>query len=405
MRKKVFLSAGIFIGMLAVVATLVLAKPKPAPTSVAKEVAHVHVAVIPASSEVTALSVKAQGTVQPRREIDLVAQVSGQIVAVDERFVEGGFFDKSDLLVQIDDRDYKVAVLNAKAQVASAKQRVAEEEGLARQAKREWRDLGNKSANDLFMRKPQLAAVHANLASAEGALAKAELDLERTRVSVPFDGRVKALKADLGQFVSRGNVLATVYDSALVEVRLPLTEKQAALIDLPLTTKLDSPAPVTLRASVAGSEQTWVGTLTRTDAFIDAQSRMYYAVVEVHNPFNLVVEGAVNDPDTAPLLPGLFVDAEIAGKSLSDVMTLPRSALFERDKLVVLDEDNTARIKQIDVLHRSSDRVWVRSELADNALIAIEKQSLIVNGTQVSPVFADGTDGGATPRISSISKR
>ena len=383
MRKKTLLPFVIFAAMIVAVAALVATKPKPAPAPPSEERSLVSLPVLPAKPEILNLSVTTQGTVEPKREINLISQVSGQIVAVNDNFVEGGFFDQGQWLVQIDDRDYQAAVLAAKSQVAAAEPRLAGGEGLALQAKREWRDLGSQRANELFMRQPQLAAAKANLESTEAALAMAELNLERTRITVPFAGRVRSLDADLGQFVTTGAMLASVYDSSGVEIRLPLTEAQAALIDLPLvpqTQAMSAASSVIIRASVAGEEHEWQGALTRTDAFVDAQSRMYTAVVEVADPFNVT-----DSHHQAPLLPGLFVEAEILGKTLEGVIALPRSALFERDKLMVLDAENKTRLTRVEVLRRTDEAVWVRANLAEKALIATEKQSLIAEGTIVEP--------------------
>lgn len=377
-----------------VVAALVVARPKPAPSPAEASVSNVKVAVVPVKRQALRLSVAAQGTVHPKREIELVTQVSGQVVAVEAGFVDGGFFDASERLVQIDDRDYKAAVLVANAQLAQARQRLAEEEGLSRQAKREWRDLGNQNANDLFMRKPQLAAATANLASAEGGLSIAELNLERTRITVPFDGRVKEIHVDLGQFVVKGTSLATVYDSTMVEVRLPLTEKQAALVDLPFVQandqeSLDALPKVILIGSIAGTEYQWQGVLARTDAFVDAHSRMYYAVVEVSNPF---LSDNRSSGHKAPLLPGLFVEAEIEGKYLDNVIELPRSALYERDKLVILGDDNKTSLHTVKVLRRTEDRVWVQAPIPSETLVVTEKQSLTPIGTLVEPLMTDSAE-------------
>lgn len=375
-----------------VVAVLILARPKPAPGPSEAAATYVKVAVVPAKKQSLRLSVTAQGTVQPKREIELVTQVSGQVVAVEPGFVDGGFFDAGERLIQIDNRDYKAAVLSANAQLAQAQQRLAEEQGQSRQAKREWRDLGNQNANDLFMRKPQLAAARANLAAAEGALAIAELNLERTRITVPFDGRVKQIHVDLGQFVVQGTALATVYDATMVEVRLPLTEKQAALVDLPFVRgndrqeALDALPAVTLSGTIAGTEYQWRGVLARTDAFVDAHSRMFYAVVEVSNPF---ISDIHSPAPKAPLLPGLFVEAEIEGKYLENVMELPRSALFERDKLVILGDDNTTTLKTVKVLRRTEDLVWVQTSIPSETLVVTEKQSLTPDGTIVDPFQTD----------------
>lgn len=388
MSKKILLPVTILVvGVLAIVA-LVFAKPKPVPRELPDEPALVQVAVTQAQQESLRLSVNAQGTVMPKREIELVAQVSGLISSVEPAFVDGGFFGAGQVLVRIDEREYQAALLSAKSRLADAAQRLAEEEGRSLQAAREWRDLGNQNANDLFMRKPQLASAQANLEANQGAVAIAGLNLERTQISAPFKGRVRETHVNLGQYVSAGTALAKVYDSTVVEVRLPLTEQQAALIDLPLTAGLVSDSndrpKVTLTGTVAGEQHTWSGTLTRTDAFVDANSRMYYAVVEVVDPF--AIDASEGDRKM-PLLPGLFVQAEIEGKRLDNVVKLPRTALFERDKLLTLDGEHKIAEQKVRVLRRTEDEVWIRADLSENMLISLEKQSLTPVGTVVDPIL------------------
>lgn len=377
MSKKFALPAAIVLGGIAVIALLVVARPKPEPAPPAEEAANLQVSVVAARPTSQRLLVNAQGSVLPKREIDLVAQVSGQIVSVEPAFVDGGFFSTAQVLIRIDDREYQAALLAARARVAEAEKLLAEEQGRSRQAQREWRDLGNDNANDLFLRKPQLAAAQANLESARGEVARAELNLQRTKIQVPFDGRVKQTFADLGQFVSTGTRLATVYDSTVVEIRLPLTEKQAALVELPLNTvgHTREPVQVKIKGSVAGVEHEWFGLLTRTDAFVDANSRMYYAVVEVTDPFTNV-----------PLLPGLFVEAEIQGKELNNVNVLPRSSLFERDKVVIVGEDNKTRTETVNVLRKTDTHVWFQARFDEDTLVTLEKQALAPDGTEVEPL-------------------
>lgn len=394
MLKKYKLPGAILLAGTAVLAILVIAKPTPQPAPADDEPAHVKVAVTPARKQAASLAVTAHGTVAPRREIDMVAQVSGQIVHVEPAFVDGGFFSDAQTLVKIDDRDYRNALLSAKARRAEAAQRLAEEEGRSRVAAREWRDAGNADANELFLRKPQLAAARANFAAAEGDVAQAELDLERTTIRAPFDGRIRQTYADLGQYVTAGSRVATVYDSTVVEVRIPLTEQQAALIDLPLTSAgITQAPPVTITGRVAGEVAQWEGVLARTDASVDAESRMYYAVVEVKDPFKS--RDAGNQAGRAPLLPGLFVEAEIAGRQIDDVIVLPRAALFQHDKIATLDADNTVGYRSVNVLRKTDDRIWVKADLADNTLISLEKQSLTPQGTIVEPL----TDQGNGPEV------
>jgi RND family efflux transporter MFP subunit len=386
-------AAIILVGSLGL-AILVYGKPKPESKEPDGEKALVTVSVVPALAETLRLSVDSQGTVTPHREIDVVAQVSGQVLSVEPFYVEGGFFDKDQALLQIDDSDYKVALLSAKARHAEAERKLAEEQGLGRQAKREWRDLGNDKANDLFIRKPQLAAAEAALAFAAADVSKAELELARTRITVPFNGRIKQVLADLGQYVTIGARLATVYDTSVIEVRLPLTEQQAALVDLPLMASKKNPPRVELSASVGGKPQTWQGVVSRTDAFIDPDTRMYFAVVEVNDPFA--------DP-LAPLLPGLFVDASIEGKIIPNVFVFPRSAVFERNKIFVLDEQNSILSKSVNILRKTADKVWLLADIEDGALVSLDKQSLTPVGSQVSPIVVSDNPANGVPRAATNS--
>lgn len=375
--KKFALPLAIVVAGVLTISVLVVAKPKPVPQPAPEAPANVQVNVVEIRPDTLQLAVTAQGTVTPRREISLVAQVSGQVVSVEDHFVDGGFFAADERLIQIDDRDYQAALLAASSRLAAAEQRLAEEEGLSRQARREWRDLGDDSANDLFMRKPQLAAAKANLAAAKADLEVAQLNLERTRISVPYPGRLKETQVDLGQYVSAGTTLATAYDSSVVEVRLPLTEQQAALIDLPFarSTAANHRPEVTVIGTVAGHTQRWQGKLVRTDAYVDRDTRMYYAVVEVPEPFAQQV----------PLLPGLFVEALIEGRALNNVVKLPRAALYKRDKLLSLNDDNAIVETPVNVLQKSEEYVWVQGDFVAGTQVTLEKQSLTPVGMIVDP--------------------
>jgi len=386
MLKKIRVPLGILLVSGLIIAFLVTAKPKPQPQPVTEEAGRMQALVTRAQPQAMSLSVETQGTVEPKREIDLVAEVSGRIVRVAPEFADGGFFEADQPLVEIDGRDYQAALLSARAQLAEAARLLAEEQGRSEQARREWRDLGSQAANDLFTRKPQLAAAQANLEAARGQVTLAELDLERTRVSVPFAGRVRSTQVNVGEYVTVGSPLATVYDAGLVQIRLPLTEDQAALIDLPFTPndRSEEPIPVRISASLAGEPHQWLGRLVRTEAFVDADSRLYYALVEVADPFDAASAGGDRG---APLLPGLFVTADIQGKRLDRVMRLPRAALYERDKLKLLDADHKVVEQIVKVWRQSSTHVWVRAQSDGEHLVALEKQSLMPVGTPVDPLF------------------
>ncbi|WP_096087664.1 efflux RND transporter periplasmic adaptor subunit [Agaribacterium haliotis] len=338
------------------------------------------VAVKRAVKQSANLSAKSQGSVAAKREVDIVAQVSGQIVDVSPSFVDGRFVDRGEILIKIDDRDYRAALVSAESRLRQKQRLLAEEKGRSRQAKNEWRDLGNREANDLFLRKPQLAEAQAELEAAEADVNIAKLNIERTEIHLPFDARIKETLVNLGQFIAVGTRIASVYDTATAEVRLPLSDRQMALLHLPVSSSdISSRAEVVLSGVIAGQRYQWLGHITRTEASVDTRSRMYHAIAEVEQPFS--------NQHAAPLLPGLFVEAQISGKKLDGVLVLPKETLVNRANLYTLDKNNTVQLSPVSVLSKHNGQVWLRAELSDDTPILLEKHALLSPGTVVEPVF------------------
>jgi RND family efflux transporter MFP subunit len=370
---------------------LLVGKPRPEPEQPA-DIAPPVVDVVVVNPAVRSLSVETQGTVRPLREIQLLSQVGGRVEFVSPRFAQGGFFAADEPLVKVEDVDYQFVIARAESQVAASRQRVAEEQGRALQAKREWRDLGSEQANALFLRKPQLASAKAALKASEADVAAAQLDLSRTSISVPFNGRISEKYVDIGQFVAPGTAIATVYDTDVAQVRLPLTDRQVALLDLPLnydneTADAVSGAHVRLRARFASKEWEWQGRLVRTDASIDVDSRVVYAVAEIEKPF-------ARDPDSErpPLSPGLFVSATISGRPLPQVTQVPRSALRSDGSVMIVDSKQRAESRVVQVLQSNSSHAWLQG-LKQGEQVIVNEPTLILAGMKVSANVAELASG------------
>ncbi len=303
------------------------------------------------------VNVKTQGTIVPRREINLVAEVSGRVVEVAEGFVNGGFFNANELLVKLDDRDYRNALIIADTQVATAERELALEQGQARQAKREWRDLGSAASNALSLRQPQLKAAKAALNSSKAERNMAVLNVERAQIKAPFAGRVRSTTVDLGQFVPVGATLGTVYDSTAVEVRLPLSNEQLALTDLAPGSIIekDSRPSLMLSADVGGQRQQWPATLTRMEASIDTTTRFYYVIAEVEQPFDTSLY-------PQPLLVGLFVEADIPGREFEQAIAIPQKALVDK-QVFTIGNENKLTLKDITIINKENGLVWVKSSI------------------------------------------
>ena len=385
--RRRLLGSAVFTAVGLVVCFLVLVgKPATQPTQF-PEPRRPLVDVIVAAPSDHSISVRTQGTVEPVRRVGLVAQVSGKVESVSDRFLDGRFFSAGDILLELEKADYEFAIARARAQEAASAQRVAEERGRNLQAQREWRDLGTTEANDLFLRKPQLRAAEASLAAAQADVAAAELALERTTVRAPFDGRLEKKSVDLGQFVAPGTVLAQIYATDRVEVHLPISDSQLALLELPLfETAVETYPDVTLSARFGGERWQWQGQIARVEASIDRDSRMTFAIAEVANPFGHT------DSQRHPLTPGLFVEASITGKPIQQSVELPATALRGDNTVLLVNENSRLERFPVELLRREQDRVWVRGIKAGANVVA-EQSSLLAAGAAIEVASMRSGDG------------
>ncbi len=337
-----------------------------------------------------ALVVESQGTVSPRTQSQLVPEVSGQAIWVSPSLVSGGFFEAGETLLKIDPHDYRQFVVTAEAEVARANLRLEQERAEAVLAAKEWQDLGEGEADPLTLRQPQLVDARAALAAAEANLEKRRRDLHRTQIRAPYAGRVRQENVDLGQFVSTGSPLATIYAIDKAEIRLPLPDNELAYLELPLVYRgqqREQLGPkVLLRANFAGEDHEWQGRIVRTEGEIDRTSRMVHAVAEVTNPY-----GRAEDRERPPLAVGMFVEAEIQGVIAENVAVLPRAALRNDGRVLVVDSSNRLRFREVDVFRQTNQEVIIRSGLESGEKVLLSPLGAVTDGMEVRIASDDGT--------------
>lgn len=316
------------------------------------------------------LVVSAQGEAQPRTEIDLVPEVGGKIIYVSPNFVQGGIIKKGETLIRIDPRDYDIALIRAKAGVAQAQQNLAREIAEGDVARRDYEDLGIGGApSALALRKPQMQQAEASLQAAQAEVQAAELQLTRTSVRAPFDGRVRSKNSDIGKFVTPGSPLGRIFSTDIVEVRLALSDADLSKVDLPLAFAAASreEAPkVELSAVIAGQRRIWEGRIMRTDGTYDTQTRALFAIVEVLDPYG---KGAAEEG--VPLAPGLFVDAKIIGKTYENMIVIPRDGLRPGDKVYVVNDKGKSQIRDVSVVDTNAQRAVISSGIAAGELVIL----------------------------------
>ncbi|MYA32025.1 MAG: efflux RND transporter periplasmic adaptor subunit [Gammaproteobacteria bacterium] len=329
------------------------------------------------------LTVTAHGTVVPKTESNLVAEVSGRVVAVSPSMVSGGFFSKGDVLIEIERIDYEAALEQARAALASAESELANAELTFNRAE-ELAATQSVSQADLDMALNQLNVARAALRQASAALAQAERDLERTRVTAPYDGRVRSESVDTGQFVSRGESIATLYSTDYAEVRLPVKDQDLAFLPFSLA-RTDPPSAVKtraiLRAEFAGGMHAWEADVVRTEGELDPLSRVVNVIAQVADPYE-PEEGA------PPLTIGLFVEADIVGKHVEDVLVVPGTALQAGNRLYVVDTNNRLSFRDAEVVRLTAETAYLRVDVSDGERICVTALDDAIEGQSVRPVPA-----------------
>ncbi len=297
------------------------------------------------------VKVKSRGTVRPRTESTLIPEVSGRVVQLSSNIREGEFIEQGDVLLQIDPRDYEAEVTVAASNLAQARTILAEEQARANQARRDWTRLGEQGEpDDLVLRKPQLGGARAAVNSARARLVQAKLNLERTTIVAPYAGRVLERNVDIGQYVSPGTVLARVYAVDYVEIRLPLTNRQLEFVSVPEVYRGDAVGirtpgpPVRFTARIGSKTHAWDGRVIRAEGAIDTESRQVFVIGQVDDPYGK------GPPGRPPLKVGQFVEAEIEGQQLSDVVVIARAALRAGGEVLVVDDQNRLEGRTVEVV-------------------------------------------------------
>ena len=322
--------------------------------------------------------VPAQGTVRPRNQTQLAAEVSGRIVKLSDVFNAGGFFRAGEVLAEIDPSDYQAALLQAEADLAAARARLADEQARSDQARKDWQRMhgDQRQPSELVLRLPQVEGAQAAVLAAEAAVMRARRNLERTRISLPYDGMVRSRQVDIGQFVSPGSVVGVAFSVDVAEVRLPLSDQDMAFLDLPRPgQEAETPVPVRLRGMVSGQRGEWQGKLVRSEGVVEETTRLNFVVVAVEDPY-----GLLGSEQRVPLTMGTFVQADIRGRPASGLMVLPRSAMREGDTVHVVDSSERLAIRRVEVLRATPDRVYVYNDLSPNDRVVTTAISAPVPG-------------------------
>lgn len=340
------------------------------------------------------LPVSGFGLVSPRTQVTLAAEIAGRVAAVHPQLVAGGRFEAGETLVELDPAPVRAALAQARADLKASEIALR----LAEQSIERTRELiaqGFQSRQTLDEREASREQALAGLERARAASRQRIIDLDRTRIAAPFDGRVLSEQVNAGDTVQPGRELARIFDDTTLEVTVPLTDGEIAMIENPFAA--DGPrASATVIVEHGGHRYAWPARLARVEAAIDAASRTFnvaVAVAEARSPGRPLDEGAPTGP---PLLLGMYAEVRITGRDQGPYVLVPSAALRESGSVWRLDTADVLHIVPARILGEHDDRVAIdAAPFSAGDRIVTSDLRVVTDGMQVRAAEDLRLPGGA----------
>jgi RND family efflux transporter MFP subunit len=223
--------------------------------------------------------------------------------------------------------------------------------------------------------KAAIEEAQARVESARDRLRQAESDLAKTTFTAPFDAIIDDKRADLGQYVQTGTSVTRLLGTSSVEIRLPLLAADVPFVRYGRLADGSWPQ-ARLTARFGTVEQSWEARLVRLEQRVDEQTRVFYLVAEVDEPYNVERHGRA-------LSVGMFVEADIPGTEIPGANRLPRSALYNGNHVFVV-EQGILQQRPVEVLRREADSLIVGGGLEAGDQVLLSRLDLIVAGMPVA---------------------
>ncbi|QDU53867.1 efflux RND transporter periplasmic adaptor subunit [Aeoliella mucimassa] len=386
------------------------------------------------------------GLARPARTWTAIARVKGAIVETNPHLKSGNFVKAGDVLLRIDPVDYEIALEQLSAEAEAIHAQMAEVErtktnneeslkveerslevarrdlqrylGLTKTGAVSESDTDNaertvlmqESAvqqlqNALALADPQTKRLEANLQLVEKRRRAAELDLERTTITAPFDCRLAEVDIEPGQYVAANEQLFEVHGvgATEVEARIPLDDL-SVLAALALHEGSANPSATTVNSAqsldqiVRGLQATvrvrsgqwsreWPARVVRLREDIERRTRAVGVIVQVDHR-----QIAESEPKT-PLWNDMFCEVELMGRSWPNQLMVPREAL-RNGEVVVVTAEHRLEHRPVERLFFHDDMVCIRGNLTAGEQVVVGNHDIAVEGSLVNSVPVDAS---ATP--------
>ena len=385
------------------------------------------------------VSLKASGVVRAGIQTNLVAEVSGKVLKISDKFLEGSYFKKGEILLQIDASNYKNSLAISQSDVAANQatlsQLIEEEKSTKRSyylaqknlklGRKElsrlhnlWKkkliarsaiDVEEQKINQLQQRLEETQgklntfssrklAIKAKTNAALTRQKQERLNLSRAVIKAPYAGRVLQRNVDIDQFVGTGTSLGKIYATRYVYVDLPLSLNQYELLGITdsfentnngKNSGIKNLPKVSFSSTNSRNKSLWEGQVVRTSAALDVDSRQIKVIAKIDKPFIVKQRNKKSTPNneywasSMPLKIGQYLNAKIEGKTFHNVYVLP-SSVVRQNKEILLLQQGKVHIVPIDVIFNTSTSTILRTEeLIEGKQLITTPMSQAIEGSRV----------------------
>jgi RND family efflux transporter MFP subunit len=314
------------------------------------------------------------GTVEPAQDIILSPRVGGQVVEIATTLIPGGVVRQGDLLLRIDPADFRNTRAMRQSELQQAQASLAIEQGRRSVAEKELKLLEGSiddSNRALVLREPQIDSIRARITAAEAMVEQAELDLQRTSVTAPFDAQIIHRTVNVGSQVAAGDELARLVgvDEYWVTATVPV--RHLRWVQFPETDGEGS--AVTLRNPGTWSPGTQrAASVLRMIGTVDQQTRLARVLISVPDPL-------ARQTDAPPMILGTLVETHIEGRPIENVIRLDRDLIRERDTVWVMAEGQLD-IREVEIVFRDAQHAYLRNGLDEGDEVVITTLATVSEG-------------------------
>ncbi|GAA5484086.1 efflux RND transporter periplasmic adaptor subunit [Haloferula sargassicola] len=305
-----------------------------------------------------------EGVVESRRQVKLAAQVGGRVEWISDQLVASGRGGENEVLVRIEVSDLKARLATAESALAEAKLALEVEKAKGEQARRDWAKLGRGEPSGLTLRKPQIASAEERVASASEEVERSTRDVERAEIRAPFAGRVRMASAEVGAILAPGTVVADLYSDSDLEVDLPFPLRDFGFI------AKDAETEFQITATLGGETKSWPAKLARVSGEVERTTLTGHVIAKVQ----------AGDDGFPPV--GLFVEAELPGKTISNVVEIPRSTIRGLNEVWVVRDGRLAKV-EVEEVWTTRETVVVRAPFEPDDRLLLTRMGTPVEGMEV----------------------